>query len=151
MVENPVWSDPEYDRARTIVGSLPIRGEKRLVPVVTDVFGNPTDIPSEGSGVKPNFEAITMAKDTLTDYITISIPSRESVNPNDAFFTYRFLINPKTLSISRQTLDAQSMTRGGWQFGIWGEDTTDLHFSGTTAGQYFEHGLTDRWQEWLLV
>jgi hypothetical protein len=35
------------------------------------------------------------------------------------------------------------MGRGGWLFGVWGEDFTRITMSGQTAGQYFEMGLTD--------
>ena len=83
--------------------------------------------------------------------MTVSIPSRpESLDVVDLFYTYRFLINPHTLTINHQTLDSLSMTRSGWQFGIWGEDTIELHMTGMTAGDYFQNGLTDQWEEYSL-
>jgi hypothetical protein len=42
------------------------------------------------------------------------------------------------------------MTRAGWQFGIWGEDTVDINVQGISAGQYFVDGLTDRWDQFSL-
>lgn len=126
------------------ISKLPTRGEKRLVPVgrVNDELKN---------------EHISNALVSLTDYVTIRIPSRQ--------FTYRFLINPKSAQINRQTLDSQAMTRGGWQIGVWGEDTIDIQLQGTTAGQYFStripptaegespldlEGLSDRFGEYSL-
>lgn len=113
------------------LGILPIRGEKRLVPIE--------------SGLQGNLENLTARKSPLTDYITVRIKQA-----NSQVFTYRFLIDPKTISVAHQTFDSHSMTRSGWQFGVWGEDTIDLHISGSTAGQYLSQGLTDAMEEWTL-
>jgi hypothetical protein len=64
----------------------------------------------------------------------------------DAF--YAFLINPKTLAVDRQIVDIQSMARGGWQLGIWGDDIINISMSGQTAGQYFAAGVSTRFQEY---
>ena len=134
------------------IGDLPIRGEKRLVPVNT-TLSSPRNSVIQGNAVGseseegvPGFEAIVNAKKTLTDYVLVRIPNRSTRFFKDPFYTFRFLINPKSVSISRQTMDATSMARGGYMFGIWGEDTLDIHLNGQTAGQYFESGLTDRWE-----
>jgi hypothetical protein len=113
------------------LGILPIRGEKRLIPI--------------NSGLQGNLESLTSRKSPLTEYITVRIKQ-----PNNQVFTYRFLIDPKTISVAHQTLDSHAMTRAGWQFGVWGEDTIDLHISGSTAGQYLSQGLTDAMEEWSL-
>ena len=170
---NPIWDNPDmiqFTKA-TMVGSLPVRGEKRIIPVELDmgltktaraaaesaaIDANPDvqtqeeadKVTSDAAGKVPTYEAISFAKNTLTDYMTIRLPHRPS--DVDVCYTYRFLVNPKTIQISRQTADAHSMTRAGWQFGIWGEDTIDLHVQGMTAGNYFEAGLTDRWSEFSL-
>jgi hypothetical protein len=145
---NPAWTDKTGKAFldSNQVGSLPVRGEKKLVPVKLETQATADNTGSEETG--PIYEAISYAKTTLTDYVTIRIPSRGS--DYDGYFTYRFLINPKTVQVSRQTMDAHSMTRSGWQFGVWGEDTIDLAVSGTTAGEYFQNGLTDRWEEFSL-
>lgn len=117
------------------VGMLPIRGEKRIIPVELDLSN------SEDSSIS----ALSYVKKTLTDYVTIRLLNRKSEN-----YTYRFLVNPKTISVAHQTLDSHSMTRAGWQFGVWGEDTIDLHISGTTAGQYHFNGTTDRYEEYSI-
>lgn len=162
---NPIWNDPNgLDfTSDTQVGSLPIRGEKKLVPVElastktnsqaqkeAAALADSGDTTSEATGTTPTYEAITYAKTTLTDYVTLRIPTRPARGKSQGVFTYRFLINPKSVQVSRQTMDAHSMTRAGWQFGIWGEDTIDIHVSGTTAGQYFENGLSDRWEEFSV-
>lgn len=135
------WNSPSALSA-SMVGKLSTRGEKRIVPI-----GNPKVGENEA-----NEEHLSYAKRTLTDFITIRIPSRD--------FTYRFLINPKSVQVNHQTLDSQAMTRAGWQLGVWGEDTIDLQIQGTTAGQYFStiaqsdaaevEGLTDRYGEYSL-
>lgn len=151
---NPLWTSRADITTDQKVGMLPTRGEKRLIFVedkgsvnVGNIY--PQDSPgsnSEDLWSGPFYEAITMAKKTLTDYVLIRIPNRVSGNSTDSYFTYRFLINPKSVSISRQTMDSVTPARGGYQFGIWGEDTLDIHMSGTTAGQYFSAGLTSRWK-----
>jgi hypothetical protein len=145
---NPTWdqtTERYFDLSGTQrLGLLPTRGEKRLVPIEIDMGAIPNNSSEE-------YEAITMAQQTLTDYVTLRIPFRKnSSNPDDNYFYYRFLINPKTVSVARQTLDAHSMTRAGWQFGIWGEDTVDIHLSGTTAGRYFSSGLSEEFAEYSL-
>ena len=133
MADNFAPTNAELSTTQRL-GILPIRGEKKLVPVE---IGN--------LGAVNNFEALTARKSPLTDYITIRIKQ-----PDNQMFTYRFLINPRTISIAHQTLDSRAMTRAGWQFGVWGEDTIDLHISGVTAGQYLSQGLTDGMEEWTL-
>ena len=156
---NPIWNTPSFDLTSvTKVGMLPVRGETRLVPVpmlASSVAPAPQLTVSgedDSSQVPTAYEAISFAKSTFTDYMTVSIPSRSSSKTDyyEPNFTFRFLINPHTLSISHQTADSQSMTRGGWQFGIWGEELVELHMTGMTAGDYFQNGLTDQWEEYSL-
>ena len=156
---NPIWNTPSFDLTSvTKVGMLPVRGETRLVPVpmlASSVAPAPQLTVSgedDSSQVPTAYEAISFAKSTFTDYMTVSIPSRNSSKTDyyEPDFTFRFLINPHTLSVTHQTADSQSMTRGGWQFGIWGEDVVELHMSGMTAGGYFQNGLTDQWEEYSL-
>jgi hypothetical protein len=54
------------------------------------------------------------------------------------------------MQVTKQTIDAQALTRAGWQFGVWGEDMTQISMSGTTAGQYFSNGLTDDYSEFTV-
>ena len=156
---NPIWFSPYFDLTSvTKVGTLPVRGETHLVHVPMLASSVAPASPLQGSGSDNSaqtptaYEAISFAKSTFTDFMTVSIPSRASAanDYHDSSFTYRFLINPHTLSVSHQTADSQSMTRGGWQFGIWGEELVDLHMSGMTAGDYFQNGLTDQWEEYSL-
>ena len=145
--------------SKQMVDLLPIRGEKRLIPIFPSI-GEVTNLPSSNSpSLTPSknfwYEALTYAKSTLTDYVTIRLPGRlngrnkYSINDSNDFI-YRFLINPKSISIAHQTTDTHSLTRGGWQFGVWGEDTIDLSITGVTAGQYFNPGITDRWSEYSI-
>jgi len=113
------------------LGILPIRGEKRLIPIQLDWSDSSV--------------SVSNALPPLLDFMTIRIPQLDG-----SIFVYRFLINPKTISVAHQTLDSHSMTRSGWQFGVWGEDTIDLHISGTTGGQYVTTGLSDSLQEYTL-
>lgn len=154
----PVLNDLS-DANATGVGILPIRAEKRIIP--SGVY-----IPSiqetfdQGSAAQGQFDTkridnsdfhISLAKKNLTDYVKIRIPhrgvdvlTRQVAPTQDAEF--RFLINPRSVAISKQTVDTQAFTRGGWQFGVWGEDITQIRMSGTTAGSYFALGLTDEHQ-----
>jgi hypothetical protein len=97
-----------------------------------------------------DFYAAFMAP--YVDYMTVRLPHRgvtASKDPADhgkAPAVYRFLINPAAVSISRQTIDGQAMTRAGWQIGVWGEDAFQVTLVGKTAGQYFAFGLTDQYQ-----
>jgi hypothetical protein len=42
------------------------------------------------------------------------------------------------------------MTRGGWQFGVWGEDTFLVSMQGTSAGSYFSLGTTDEFSYYAV-
>lgn len=69
------------------------------------------------------------------DYCTIRIVNRDTANVHKDL-VYRFLINPDAVSVSRQSVDARSMTRSGWQLGVWGEDYITINLQGRSAGQY---------------
>lgn len=135
---------------------LPTRSEK---VVVATLFQNGS--PASGStttpvtpGATPNPTAqdfiITAAEAPqmgMSNYITIRIAGRSPTS--DGVFSatdsacYWFLINPSEAQISRQTLDEQTLTRGGWQIGIQGEDFITITLTGKTPGKYFEFGTTD--------
>jgi hypothetical protein len=88
-----------------------------------------------------------LALEPFVDYVIIRIPNR-GVDANGkpdatAPAVYRFLINPAQVEVNRTTLDAQSMTRAGWQIGVWGEDVIQINLTGKTAGQYWSFGITD--------
>jgi hypothetical protein len=120
---------------------LPIRGEKRFIPE------NATAIAGTSLAATSDFY-VTAAKQAFTDYVAVVIPHR-GVNPSsgkpDPSFNaiYRFLINPQTAQVSRNTEDSQTFARGGWQFGLWGEGLVRVSMTGHTPGQYFADGLTD--------
>jgi len=139
MAENalyPISYDLTNDQ---MLGKLPIRGEKKLIP-----------IQSVDENDKPlsTYSGETLVKPTFTDYITIRLLNRVEMGGEP--FVFRFLINPKTISVAHQTLDSRAMTRSGWQMGVWGEDTIDLNISGSTAGQYQDGGLTDGLEEFTI-
>jgi hypothetical protein len=89
------------------------------------------------------------AKSTFTNYMDIRIADRREgptvTKPEPLVF--RFLINPYAINVSRNTIDAQSMARAGWQVGFWGDDTVEIRLEGVTAGQYFTLGLTNNFNE----
>jgi hypothetical protein len=154
--------------------TLPIRGEKRILQVpinpsaMSDQFENlydqsgmdsPQDKGYANTGrtelVQYDDFYVHAAKSglgPLTDFVTIRILNRgqsASGNPDSSTnATYRFLINPNQVQISRSTLDAQAFARSGWQFGIWGEDSVQITLAGKTAGQYWAFGITDRYQQY---
>ena len=146
--------NPVYDiTSKQKVGILPTRGEKRLMSTNIGEIDFQA-IPEAISAGLTNpsvfeYEALSYARKTLTDYVTIRLPNRFEGTDNPTF-VYRFLINPKSVSVSHQTSDAHSMTRSGWQFGVWGEDTIDINITGVTCGQYVQTGLTDRWDEYSI-
>jgi hypothetical protein len=148
---------PDYAEVSPV--QLPIRGEKRIVPnfVQLSAVQDEIDTGIAGSGdsnessSKPTIGfddfVIKAALTPFVDYVTVRIPHRGldangAADVNSAA-TFRFLINPENVQVNKQTVDYQTMTRAGWQFGIWGEDVTNISISGKTAGQYFSLGLTD--------
>jgi len=141
---------------------LPIRGEKRLVPNYQSLsalqaqadanaqkLGRDTstapDIDNDDFFISADDRAVL----NLYEYIQVRIPHRGFTNgqpdPNSTG-VFTFLVNPTTMNVTRAAVDAQSMTREGWQFGVWGEDMVQISLTGQTAGQYFAAGLTDAFQ-----
>src|SRR5208337_1439532 len=153
------------------VKTLPIRGEKRILPVpinpdaMSDQFERDYDASGQNSPEDLGYDTKTgrtklvqyddfyvhAALKPFTDFVTIRILNRgQSATGNPDPTTnamYRFLINPSTVQIGRSTLDAQAFARDGWQFGVWGEDAISVTLSGKTAGQYWAFGITDKYQE----
>ena len=152
--------------------TLPIRGEKRIIPspvnaaqattVFEQQYAASGQVPPDkrGKGYAPTGRQslidqqdfyLSAARKTLTDYMYIRLAHR-GVGANgslsDSPAVYRFLINPNQVSISRSMIDGQAMTRGGWQFGVWGEDSIQIRLTGKTAGQYWSFGITDRYQQY---
>jgi hypothetical protein len=151
---------------------LPIRGEKRIIPspvsaaTLSGTLGAaylasgklpPSIKPGyvHGAGgrtqlVEPSDFLTAAALEPFVDYVIIRLQHRginaaKQSDGSDA--TFRFLINPAQVAISRTTLDGQVMTRAGWQIGVWGEDVVQVTLSGKTAGQYFAFGITDKYQQ----
>lgn len=81
----------------------------------------------------------------LTEYIYVRLKHRGLAKGDDAIF--KFLVNPETLQVNRQVVDAESLTRAGMQTGIWG-DLLDITLSGVTAGQYFAGVLVDEYSDY---
>jgi hypothetical protein len=86
---------------------------------------------------------ISEAAQTLTDYILIRVPGR---GPDGSVHTFRFLVNPSNVQVTYNTVDSQSLTRSGWNFGVWGDDLVQVNMSGKTAGYYFARGLTEEYR-----
>jgi hypothetical protein len=157
-------------RSGTNAVNLPTRAESRLVPTnvkaatIQTLYDKGYSGQGLGAGHKtPHVNnsdfytnASTSAKRLLNDYIKIRLPHRglnattSQPDPTQAV-EFRFLVNPTTLNVNRQTVDAQSITRGGWQFGIWGEDTFMVQLSGHTAGSMFTAGTTDEFSYYSVA
>jgi len=136
---------------------LPMRAEKRIVPsfVDTSTIQDEIDQGSQAGGLSSGDTPVTndsfnilASLEPLVDYIEVRIPHRGGAQNADTAAVFNFLINPKTVKIDRNMVDSQSLTRGGWQFGVWGEDLFVINLSGSTPGQYFVNGITDRFQEY---
>jgi hypothetical protein len=88
-----------------------------------------------------------LALEPFVDYVIVRIPNRGVTANGQPDATspaiYRFLINPSQVQVNRNTLDAQAMSRAGWQIGVWGEDVVQVSLTGKTAGQYWSFGDTD--------
>jgi len=141
---------------------LPIRGEKRFIPNYQNLTSlqNQSIANAQKTGRPPSTAPEIQTEDfrispddrtalNLYEYIQIRIPHRGLANGNPypaEAGIFSFLVNPATMSVTRTTVDAQSLTREGWQFGVWGEDMVQISLSGQTAGQYFSAGLTDAYQ-----
>jgi hypothetical protein len=149
--------------------SLPIRGEKRIIP--TPVSPSDLNLAFQNlytkSGAKlpkyktgssrtqlvqgTDFETVA-ALSPYTDYVKVRLLHRGTDASGNASAAqdavYSFLVNPNQMQVTRSTLDEQSMTRGGWQIGVWGEDSVQITLSGKTAGQYWSFGLTDQYQQY---
>ena len=132
---------------------LPMRAEKRFVPIdasalVGQLQQNLTLMGEPGKAVPTTSDFfVTAAKREFVDYVVVRIPHRGldasgSSNP-DLTAEYRFLINPQTAQVGRNTEDSQTFARGGWQFGVWGEGLIAVSMTGHTPGQYWSYGLTD--------
>lgn len=173
------YSGIAWDGVGLGAGQLPIRPEKRIIPtpVPTIEFLNPrvtkeqtafswrnlfsppaTDpvtkgYKAEGTSIRDSSSTgdyfLSRAADTFTDYITIRVNGRKQ-GEDKLPMTFRFLINPHTVNVSRNQIDSQSMTRAGWQLGFWGDDTVEIRLEGVTPGQYFTLGLTNYWGEHSL-
>lgn len=114
--------------------SLPIRTEKTILS-----SANPT------ASLDKDFH-LSAAKKAYRDYVYVRLPGRGGSTPgvfNASPATYNFLINPSEAQVQRQTIDEQSLTRSGWQIGVWGEDFLSISLRGKTPGKYFGNGLTD--------
>lgn len=113
---------------------LPIRSEK----IVLSATSTDTDTADYH---------ITAALQPYSNYVTVRLPGRGGPTPGvfapGTSSVYRFRINPSEVHIQRQTLDQQTMTRKGWQIGVWGEDFITITLNGKTPGRYFTDGLTD--------
>jgi hypothetical protein len=130
---------------------LPIRGEKRFIPEDPLALIGQADQTAAafGSAQYSDF-FLTAAKQAFTDWVVVRIPHRgvlpSTGSPNPAYTaTYRFLVNPQTAQVSRNTEDSQAFARGGWQFGIWGEGLVNISMTGHTPGYYWAKGLTDEY------
>jgi hypothetical protein len=140
---------------------LPIRGEKVVLPVPVAPADAQNDFKqgfsSEGA-VFPGWMSaadvgnafnISAALSPYVDFVTIRLQDRSTDSAgNLSNATYRFLINPETISIARSTLNSDAFARSGWQFGVWGEDMIRVSLSGKTAGRYFLMGLSDQFAEY---
>lgn len=148
---------------------LPIRGEKRIIPTPV----SPSDLSGAfqaeyfKSGLRPptykantgrtslvqteDFNTVS-AMSPFVDYVVIRLLHRGIDSTGNASAAppavYRFLINPSQMQVNRTTLDVQSMSRAGWQIGVWGEDAVQINLSGKSAGQYWAFGNTDQYQEY---
>jgi len=99
---------------------------------------------NEKKSSDPESFYISQASTTLTQFMYVLLKGRGDKG-GDAL--YSFLINPKSLTVDRQTVDVQAQSRSGWQLGIWGDDVINISMSGQTAGQYFSAGLSSKFQE----
>lgn len=149
---------PDYAEISPL--QLPVRGEKRIIPSMVTINAKQDDIadgvaaggqdPDKLSNVVSYSSFLTSAAmKPFVDFITVRIPHRGYVNgqpDKSQSAVYRFIINPSAVQISHSAVDAQSFTRGGWQFGVWGDDVVQISLQGKTAGQYFSLGLTDLFQ-----
>jgi hypothetical protein len=134
---------------------LPIRGEKRFIPedplaLIGQADQTAAAFASDLKDPKNNPFFLKAAKQAFTDWVVVRIPHRgvlpSTGNPNPAYTaTYRFLVNPQTAQVSRNTEDSQAFARGGWQFGIWGEGLVNISMTGHTPGYYWAKGLTDEY------
>jgi hypothetical protein len=115
---------------------LPVPGNRVFMPVFDA---------EESAG--SDAYAVTVAQDAAQDYMQIRMPGRGSKGSD---LVFRWIINPRTLRVSYKTLDSQSFTRSGYQFGVWGDDLTEISMEGQTAGFYFADGLTDLFKEYSL-
>lgn len=158
-------------RPTSTIINLPTRAEKRLIPTKVDASTiEQTFVLDEKGSANPNKTQKQVVKDTdfyiyanteakrlqnAVDFIKIRIPHRGvsatgSQPDSTQAVEYRFLVNPSTLTVNRQTVDAQSMTRGGWQFGVWGEDCFMVQMQGASAGFYFSLGTTDEFSYYAV-
>ena len=139
---------------------LPIRGEKRFIPedplaLIGQAVQTATSLgPGVQNGAQYSSFFTTAATEPFTDWVVVRVPHRGVPSSYStsapaynqaATASYRFLINPNTAQVSRNTEDSQAFTRAGWQFGVWGEGLVHVSMAGHTPGYYWAKGLTDEY------
>lgn len=109
-----------------------------------------TSVVRVGHATNDDFDVTNLSVKGDPNFIYVKIQDRgydqESSYGSHAY--YKFLINPNSLSCNRSVIDAQSMTRAGWQVGIWGDDVIEIRLEGYTAGAFFSDGTTDLFEEY---
>lgn len=119
--------------------SLPTRSESVYGVELKPLSKNP--LSGQGNPLTREDWNLAQTKTPDLDYMMIRVPGR---GENQQFLDFRFMVNPEFIQVGSQVVDSQSMTRGGWQFGVWGEDLLQIHMRGKSGGYYFADGVTEQ-------
>lgn len=126
---------------------VPTRAAKNIVPRISDLQWLSVQS-TEGAFrrvVVPDDYRLSKVRNPatyaagLTDFIYIELPGRGT---GGSPLRKKFLVNPDSISVQYDVKDSESMARGGWMVGVWGEVGT-VSVSGWTAGRYFAQRLVD--------
>lgn len=126
---------------------VPTRAAKSIVPRLSDLEWLAVQS-AEGTfrrAVVPNDYRLSKVRNPstyaagLTDFIYVELPGR---GPGGSPLRKKFLVNPDSVAVHYDVKDSETMARGGWMVGVWGEMGT-VTVTGLTAGRYFAQRLVD--------
>jgi hypothetical protein len=134
------------------IANLPVRDSSAYVEIPYPLSQQTPEMMPTGGGewieaprqVLQDFER-TQSLSQPFDYILVRLPGRG--NSTLGHYPFRFMVNPHSIEVAYSTVDSQSLTRNGWNFGVWGDDLVQISMSGKTPGYYFSSGLSDENKE----
>jgi hypothetical protein len=115
---------------------IPNGRELNVFPITADML--------KGTNIEVEDFNLTNTKPQDMEYIMIRVPRR---GKDGAPLDFNFTVNPHSIHVNYTTVDAQSMVRSGWTFGVWGDNLVEINMECKTGAYYFEAGLNNSVKE----